>query len=62
MTQDQPGQLEQSISEFVDYYNNRRYHERSYCRNLVTEGSGGGLSLGSDKLDPVGELYPEMFF
>ena len=23
-----PGQLEQSISEFVEHYNNRRYHER----------------------------------
>ena len=22
-----PGQLEQSIGEFVEYYNNRRYHE-----------------------------------
>ena len=22
-----PGQLEHSIGEFVDYYNNRRYHE-----------------------------------
>ena len=24
-----PGQLEQSIGEFVDYYNNHRYHERT---------------------------------
>ena len=32
----------------------------SYRRTLVTEGSGGsGLSLRSDDLNSVGELYPE---
>jgi hypothetical protein len=35
---------------------------RSYSRKLVTEGSGGGLSLRSDDLDSVGEFYTENEF
>jgi transposase InsO family protein len=39
-----PGQLEQSIAEFVAYYNNRRYHEsldNLTCRRMV--GTAGGI-------------------